>query len=389
MPGTQGDTLKVVQNLPGVARSSFGSGAAHRLGIGAKGDAGQRRRRRDPDPLPRRRTALDHELRSVRSIDLAPGSYGAEYGRGLGGLVRIDLASLPKEGVHGYVAADVMDASALVSGGGHAAAARRRWRDGYSYLDQSAQARHLRGRRRLRPDPALRRLPGARHARRCGRTRSCRRPSSPLTITSAAPSPRTIPARSAPQNSDLAWKRLILRYTRLLPDGASVVVTPSIGYDTTLDELHFGQTPDQRRPASTWQYALRASYRRKLSLSHDAVVRHRHGGASSTIDRHGSLTLPAREGDITVFGQPPGNAINNDHWTVLTIDTAPYVTAEIAIGRLTVDAGLALRAGAHRGEPGAAAGGRHRAARLRARSTSPTRLRSARLGDSDAAAGDA
>ena len=27
VPGTQGDTLKVVQNLPGVARSSFGSGA--------------------------------------------------------------------------------------------------------------------------------------------------------------------------------------------------------------------------------------------------------------------------------------------------------------------------------------------------------------------------
>src|SRR4029077_9141955 len=26
VPGTQGDTLKVVQNLPGVARSSFGSG---------------------------------------------------------------------------------------------------------------------------------------------------------------------------------------------------------------------------------------------------------------------------------------------------------------------------------------------------------------------------
>ncbi len=27
VPGTQGDTLKVVQNLPGVGRSSFGSGA--------------------------------------------------------------------------------------------------------------------------------------------------------------------------------------------------------------------------------------------------------------------------------------------------------------------------------------------------------------------------
>ncbi len=32
VPGTQGDTLKVVQNLPGVARSSFGCGQLHRLG---------------------------------------------------------------------------------------------------------------------------------------------------------------------------------------------------------------------------------------------------------------------------------------------------------------------------------------------------------------------
>ena len=64
VPGTQGDTLKVVQNLPGVARSSFGSGDAHRLGRGAQRDQGQRRRRRDPGALPRRRLALDDQLRS-------------------------------------------------------------------------------------------------------------------------------------------------------------------------------------------------------------------------------------------------------------------------------------------------------------------------------------
>src|SRR4029077_13600204 len=43
---------------------------------------------------------------------------------------------------------------------------------------------------------------------------------------------------------------------------------------------------------------------------------------------------------ITVFGQRPGNAINDDHWNVLTIDTAPYVNTELALGRLGLVAGL-------------------------------------------------
>src|SRR4029079_6489290 len=115
VPGTQGDTLKVVQNLPGVARSSFGSGQLIVWGSSPK----ETRVNVDGVEIPTLyhvgglRSTINSDL--VRSIDLAPGSYGAEYGRGLGGLVRIDLGSLPKAGVHGYVAADFMDASALVS----------------------------------------------------------------------------------------------------------------------------------------------------------------------------------------------------------------------------------------------------------------------------------
>jgi hypothetical protein len=71
-----------------------------------------------------------------------------------------------------------------------------------------------------------------------------------------------------------------------------------------------------------------------LSFGVDMLAR------SVTLDRHGSLTLPAREGDITVFGQPPGNAINDDHWSTLTINTGPYVNAEITAGRLTLTPGL-------------------------------------------------
>ena len=72
------------------------------------------------------RSTINSDL--VRSIDLSPGSYGAEYGRGLGGLVKIELAPLPQEGVHGYVAADVIDTSAMVSAARHAAACASRSR---------------------------------------------------------------------------------------------------------------------------------------------------------------------------------------------------------------------------------------------------------------------
>ena len=116
VPGTQGDTLKVVQNLPGVGRSSFGSGQ-----LVVWGSAPQETRVNvDGVEIP----ALYHMggLRStinsdfVRSIDLSPGAFGAEYGRGLGGLVRIDLRPLQGEGLHGSVAADFLDSSVALTG---------------------------------------------------------------------------------------------------------------------------------------------------------------------------------------------------------------------------------------------------------------------------------
>ena len=115
VPGTQGDTLKVVQNLPGVARSSFGSGELIIWGAAPN----ETRVNVDGVEIPALyhvgglRSTINSDL--VRSINLSPGSYGADYGRGLGGLVRIDLGPLPKEGTHGYVAADNLDASALLS----------------------------------------------------------------------------------------------------------------------------------------------------------------------------------------------------------------------------------------------------------------------------------
>ena len=62
---------------------------------------------------------------------------------------------------------------------------------------------------------------------------------------------------------------------------------------------------------------------------------------SSTLDRNGSLNLPAREGDIVVFGQPP-----RERHRLRSLERAGHrhrrltPSAEIALGRLTLVPGL-------------------------------------------------
>jgi TonB family protein len=114
VPGTAGDVLKVVENLPGVARSTVGSGALVVWGAAPE----DTRIYIDGVRVPR----LYHDggLRSVvhsdlvRAVDLAPGGWGAGYGRALGGLVTVDLRPLDEPGFHGSVAADAFDGSGAV-----------------------------------------------------------------------------------------------------------------------------------------------------------------------------------------------------------------------------------------------------------------------------------
>ncbi len=178
------------------------------------------------------RSTINSDL--VRSIDLSPGSYGAEYGRGLGGLVRIELAAAAQ--------------------GGRARLRRRR------RASTPRRSSRRRSRRRLRLALAgrisyLDRAAAAASPRRTSATSS---PSRATTTTRRArtlalrrdeelaltflgvgrsPAPRhprlAIRPRCARENTDTGCKRLILRYTRLLPDGARVVVTPSFGFDNS------------------------------------------------------------------------------------------------------------------------------------------------------------
>jgi TonB family protein len=339
VPGTQGDTLKVVQNLPGVGRSSFGSGQLIVWGSSPKETVVNV----DGVEIP----ALYHVggLRStinadlVRSIDLSPGSYGAEYGRGLGGLVRIEMAPIAKEGVHGYVSADVMDTSAMLS-----AALTPRLRlavaGRVSYLD-----RVLAG---VTSQDVGDFVPIPRYDDYQARATYALGPDEELATTFLASDdhlhraiPSTDPADVRSQNTDSSYKRLIMRYARLLPDGASFTITPSAGYDSNVDDQLFGPL-HIRLATTTWQFGVRGAYRRRVAKNTTISFGLDLQSRSVSAARLGSVNLPAREGDIVVFGQPPAGGINADSWNVTLIDSAPFVTAEISLGRLSLTPGLRL-----------------------------------------------
>ena len=338
VPGTQGDTLKVVQNLPGVARASFGSGELVVWGSSAK----ETRVTVDGVEIP----ALYHMggLRStihsdlVRSIDLSPGAYGAENGRGLGGLVRVELAPLSTTpGVHGSFAADVIDTAAAVQVSASKDlrfALAGRW----SYLD------------RLLPLVSSKDIgdffPIPKSFDMQFRAAQALRKDEEVTatvLTSSDTLRRTIPASGSQdkrsQDKALDFQRVIVSYTRLFEDGSSTRLTPSFGRDVSQQVMTFGAVRTLLE-SRTWQYGLRGSYRRKINPRLTLLLGLDAQGRQSEVTRDGLTDQPSREGDIVVFGQAPSSAVNVDQWHVNQLDVATFLIADLSLGKLLVTPGL-------------------------------------------------
>jgi TonB family protein len=339
VPGTQGDTLKVVQNLPGVARSALGSGALIVWGS-APADT---RVNVDGVEIP----ALYHVggLRStvngdlVRSIDLLPGGYGADYGRGLGGLVKVETRALPQKGVHGYVAADVLDTSAMVtatlSPSVRLAVAGR-----YSYLDRILAAVTTQDIGDYFPIPRYDDYQGILSIR-LGRDEN-------VDVVFLASDdhlrrsiPSSDPAEVRSENDDSSLYRGFVRYTKLNADGSSFVITPSVGYDTSSSITKFGATPTTS-DSTAWRYGLRSAYRRRFAKFATLSVGVDMLGTMTHSTRSGSLDIPPREGDIFVFGRPPGDDVNADDWHNHILDVGPYVFAELNAGKFSFVPGLRI-----------------------------------------------
>jgi TonB family protein len=328
VPGTQGDTLKVVQNLPGVARASFGSGALVVWGAAPQ----DTRVYVDGIHIPLLyhggglRSVLTSDL--VRAINLAPGGYGSEYGRGLGGLVTIDTRALRPAGVHGFVAVDVIDSAAMVeapiSGSTRLAIAGRK-----SYLDRSLSVATSKDVGDFVPIPDY--FDGqVKLTHDLGPNESI----DVLGMIARDELTRTLrnndPAQVKKDYSLTAFNRVGVAYKRQFADGSSMLLTPWFGRDHLTTRASFGGSPTELDTRSD-AFGFRAAYRGRSSAHTVTTVGLDVEGSRSSLSRRGSVTLPAREGDISVFGQPPGDQVNADNWDATTLSVAPYVQTDLAL----------------------------------------------------------
>ncbi len=325
IPGTQGDVLKVVESMPGVARPAVGSGAIVVWGA-APEDTGVYV---DGVRVPRLyhdggyRSIIANDL--VKSVELVPGGYGAQYGRGLGGLIHVALRPLDDEKFHGSISADVIDAAAAIRGPigdkVHFAAAFRK-----GYLKEVANAV-------VSPEVAdVVPLPDFWDAQARVRYDLSKKETLELgglfsfdhtdqNLFNADPSKNKTEARQ------LAFGRVWLRYDKVTARNDVVSIVPYYGRNESFLDQHFGGQPTSLGVTAD-VFGLRASYRTQPSKWLTVSVGLDTEMTASTVHRQGSVTSPAREGDVYVFGQQIVGGTAADDWSAVVGSVAPYLEAD-------------------------------------------------------------
>ena len=116
IPGTNGDVVRVVQNLPGVARPRFLGGEL--VVRGAAPQDTQVFLAQDNVP------ALFHFLlgpavinsEMIDSIDFYPGNFNVQYGRATAGVLNLNTRSPQTDRLHAYAKIDLIDTTLMVEG---------------------------------------------------------------------------------------------------------------------------------------------------------------------------------------------------------------------------------------------------------------------------------
>jgi TonB family protein len=341
VPGTQGDVLKVVENLPGVARPSIGSGQLVVWGAAPQ----DTRVVLDGVPLP----SLYHQggFRSVvhsdmvESVELFPGGWGPECGRGIGGLVGVHLRPLQGDGIHGSASADLLDASADVRGRVadrvHVEVAGRE-----SYLDSLLPLFTSRNIGEYVPIP--------RYYDAQARVVLDAAPGETFELGGLVSGdsvdddvPSDDPTNVQLQTHSTSFERVWLRWRKQTEDGAEILVVPSFGRDRDSLVDQFGEVPTALAVDSTLS-SVRASWRRQMASWVTLAVGVDGQLTSSHFVRTGSNTAPPRSGDDYVFGQPPTDQIAHDDGRTISASAAPYAVADFALadGKVHLVPGLRI-----------------------------------------------
>jgi TonB-dependent Receptor Plug Domain len=343
VPGSSGDAVRVIESLPGVGRASAGSGQLVIWGAPPQ----DTRIYVDGVPIPR----LYHEggLRSVvqpklvEHIDLIPGGQGAMWGRGVGGMVSVTTATPERDRVGGRVGADILDASALVStpldrrGRLHLAVGVRA-----SYVALWAKQLIDQNTAGLVPLPSY----GDGQARLLWRP-SSRNSVELVTMVSSDRFRRGVPDRDPALVVDdrraTDFGRIYARWIHTPRNDVKLTVTPyfGLGRSARSTDVGLAQTSISSenllagvRANSAW----RPREWVQLDVGIDAEL------DVTRLQRVGSLGVPAREGDIRAFGQPPPDDLVADRWRATRVGIAPYLQAELSPwqGKLSIIPGVRL-----------------------------------------------
>jgi hypothetical protein len=145
------------------------------------------------------------------------------------------------------------------------------------------------------------------------------------------------PATQTEQRVDHGWVRAQVSLRRTRATGWDSA-TLWFGRDRTKDDLQVGLIP-ARQHLRQWVGGARASQQTKLTDIATLTLGADVDAELARVDRSGSLTIPAREGDLRIFGQPPGDDVNADRWSATTVDGAGYASVDVHHRRITATLG--------------------------------------------------
>ena len=343
--GTQGDAVKAAQTLAGVARPPVGSGQLVVWGA-APSDT---RLYIDWMPVPSLfhvgggRSVLPSP--TVKSISLVPAGAGPDYGRALGGLVRVSTRDPRPFGASrsmgGFARVDPID----VSAGTDTRIGRRGWMMlalRQSILHRTYGAVAGSAARKLVPIPQYVDYQSKGHVQLSSSTTL-----ELLAVGAHDELVRSIPSLTPDaaftEEQTRGFHRVGLRLSRARSAKSSFSIATWAGLDERKTALRFGavQAVGTER---VWRGGLRIEERRRIAPF--LVVR---SGVDLEVGRYrsgrrGAITLPAREGDIGVFGQPPGDRVGEDAWTNVQAGVGVYTTLrfDLAEKRWRIEPGLRL-----------------------------------------------
>jgi TonB family protein len=314
IPGTQGDVLKVVENLPGVARAAAGSAALVVWGAAPEDT------RVYVDGMRIPRLYHDGGYRSVmhsdnvRSVELVPGGYAPTYGRGLGGIVKVRQRPLDEDGVHGSLAVDLLDAQgairAKVGERTHVAAAFR-----HSHLHWVLEKVAREDVGDIIPIPRY----------HDGQVRVVHHLNANESVEvggmlSSDRIDRTVvasdPTLTARDSRSVGFYRAYMRYDKRSRSDGNISLLAFYGKDQTRIDNVFGGIPTFVSNDSN-VFGLRGSWKAQLSDMVATEVGIDGDFTTSSLSRFGSIGAPPREGDARVFGQPPSGQLAADDWNTV------------------------------------------------------------------------